>query len=205
MLRPELIQTLEHLTARWARADTPLLRHAFPQMAEGPVSVPRLAEVAGTTADATGRALDSGRIELDRNGDIVEVFGVTLGKTLHRIGLEHTVLYSCCALVAHVVPRLLNRSIEVHSEDPVTSERVQLQIAPEGLRGVHPDTAMASMVVTDERTIHEDAPVYFCQHVHHFGSRKTAEEFIAGDAGRYIVTIAELDAVARRVHSAIWS
>jgi hypothetical protein len=61
------------------------------------------------------------------------------------------------------------------------------------------------MIVTDERTIHEDAPAHFCRHVHHLVSRKSVEEFVADNPSRYVLTIRELDAAARGVYSAIWS
>lgn len=72
-LRPELVQTIEHLVARWARAETPVLKHVFPLLAEGrPVSLDRLTEPAGTTTDLAEQAIRFGRVELDGNGDIVE-------------------------------------------------------------------------------------------------------------------------------------
>jgi hypothetical protein len=86
-----------------------------------------------------------------------------------------------------------------------SGDQVELEIATNGLRGFQPHTALASMIVTDERTIHEDAPVHFCRHVHHFVSRKNADEFVAGGRGRYVLTILELDAAAWGVYSAIWS
>jgi len=206
VVRSELVQTIEHLRTRWARADTPVLKHAFPLLAEGrPVAFVRLAQAAGTTIELAAQAVASARVTLDGNGDIVELFGITLTMTPHHIQLERAVLYSCCALVAHVVPRLMGRTVAVNSWDPVTGDRVDLEIGPKGLRAFQPDTAMASMIVTNEQTVHEDAPLHFCQHVHHFVSRKSADEFAAGKPGRYVLTIGELDTAARGVYSAIWS
>jgi len=205
-LRPELVKTIEHLAARWASADTPLLRHAFPLLAEGrAVSSARLAEAAGTTTALATRAIASGRVALDGGGDIFELFGITLETTRHRLHLDAADLFSCCALVAHAAPCLIGQAIDVCSRDPVTGDRIQLDVAPDRLRGFSPDNAVASMIVTDERTILRDAPLHFCQHVHHFVSRESADEFVAGNAGRYIITIPELNAVARGVYSAIWS
>jgi hypothetical protein len=205
-LRPELVRTIEHLAARWARADTRILKHAFPLLAEGrPLSVNRLAQVARTTPESVRQAVDAGRVDLDHNGDIVGLFGVKLSRTRHRIQLEETVLFTCCALVAHVLPCLLGLRVEIRSEDPVTGDCVRLVVAPDGLRTVEPDSAVASMIVTDENAIQEDAPPHFCEHVQHFGSDKTGKVFAAGNSSRYVVTLAELDATARGVYLAIWS
>lgn len=205
-LPPQLVQTIEHLTARWARADTAILKHVFPLLGEGqPVSLNRLAESSGTTTDIAAQAVTSGRITLDDNGDIIELFGVTLTSTGRHIHAKGVSLYSCCALVAHVVPRLLDRTVSVRSQDPVTGEQVELEIAPNGVRRFQPNTAVASMIVTDDRTIQEDAPVHFCQHVHHCASRESAVQFVANVPGRYVLTIRNIDIVAQHVCSAIWS
>ena len=75
-LRPELVRTVGHIAARWPRADTEILKYAFPLLAEGrPVSVSRLAQAAGTSAEAVEQTVVAGRVELDDNGDIGEVFG----------------------------------------------------------------------------------------------------------------------------------
>ena len=65
-LPPQLVRTIEHLTARWARADTAILKHVFPLLGEGrPVSLDRLAKSSGTTTDIAAQAVASGRVTLD--------------------------------------------------------------------------------------------------------------------------------------------
>ena len=205
-LRPELVRTVGHIAARWPRADTHILKHAFPLLAQGrPVSVNRLAQAAGTSPVSVKRTVDPGRVELDENGNIGEVFGVTLKPTLHRIELKQTALFTCCAVVAHVLPRLLGRQIEVVSEDPVTGYCVRLTIAPEGVRSVEPDTAVASMILTDKNDLQQDAPLHLCNHVHHFRSSNAANAFAAGNTRRYVLALSELDAAAQRVYSTVWS
>ena len=205
-LPSQLVQTIEHLTARWARADTATLKHVFPLLGEGrPVSLDRLAESSGTTSELAAQAVASGRVTLDGNGDIIELFGVTLSSTPRHIRADVLSLFSCCALVAHVVPRLLGRTVRVRSQDPITGDHVELEVAPDGLRQFQPDTSMASMIATDERTIYQDTPVHFCQHVNHFVSRKSADQFVADRPGRYVLTIRDIDIAAQHVYSSIWS
>ena len=204
-LRPELLRTIEHLAGRWVRADTQVLKHAFPLLAEGrPVPVNRLGQAASATSVSVNRALDASRVARDDNGDIVEVFGVTLRPTLHRVELGQTALFTCCALVAHVLPRLFGRQLAVRSEDPVTGDIVRFAITPAGVSQVEPETAVASMIATDKSDVQENAPLHFCRHVHHFRSSKTANTFAAGNASRYVVTLSELDAAAQRVYSVVW-
>jgi alkylmercury lyase len=169
------------------------------------VTVDRLVEASGASPSSVRQALDPGRVELDDDGRIVEIFGVTLGAAPHRIELEQSVLFTCCALVSHVLPRLLGREIRVRSEDPVTGDSIRLLITTDGLRAVQPDGAVASMIITDETDLRKDAPLYFCNHVRHFTSRTTATGFIADNPKRYVIDLAELDAAAQRLYSAVWS
>jgi alkylmercury lyase len=204
--RPEIAVTIEHLAARWAGSDTRLIRKAFPLLAEGrPVSVNRLAREAGMTTTSVAKALDTVGVDLGGNGDITGIFGITLAKSPHRINFGESVLFTCCALAAHVVPCLLEREVEIHSEDPVTRNRIRITIASDGLKAAEPDTTVASMIVTDERAVREDVPISLCQHVRHFKSSETADAFAASDTRRYVITLAELEAAARGVQTAIWS
>ena len=118
-LPPQLVQTIEHLTTRWARADTAALKHVFPLLGEGrPVSLDRLAESSGMSTELAAQAVASGRVTLDGNGDIIELFGVTLTSTPRHVRADGLSLFSCCALVAHVVPRLLGRTVRVRAVGP---------------------------------------------------------------------------------------
>jgi len=204
-LGPELVRTIEHLAARWDRADRHILKYLFSLLAEGrPVSVNRLVEASGATSESVELALAGGRVEVDDNNQITQLYGVTLSQTLHRVETEHTILFTCCSLVSHVVPRVLARQGRVTSIDPVTGDPVRLLIAPEGLVSVEPKSAVASMIVTDEIDLEEDAPLSFCDHVHHFTTRSAATEFIERNPGRYEISLSELDAAARMLYSAVW-
>ena len=99
----------------------------------------------------------------------------------------------------------MGRTVSVRSQDPDTGENVELEVAPTGLRRFQPSTAVASMIVTDERTIQEDAPVHFCQHLHHCASRESAVQFVADVPGRYVLSIHNIDIAAQHVYSSIWS
>jgi hypothetical protein len=150
------------------------------------------------------RALESGRVGLDPDDQIEELFGVRLEPTLHRVELESEQLFACCALVAHVVPRLLGRTVRVISTDPINQAVCRIRIGSDGLEAVEPETVVATMIVTDAVTIHEDAPLHFCDHVHHFASDETAAAFVAGNGKRYTITLDELDAAAEALYAAIW-
>ena len=68
-------------------------------------------ELSGFSPDAVEEALQLGRTERDSRGDVIELFGVMLAPTLHRMEVDERVLFSCCPLVAHTVPRLIDKGI----------------------------------------------------------------------------------------------
>lgn len=203
--RTELQQTIRHLTSRWAQVDRQVLKHVFPLLARGlPVTKAPLVEASGKPAVVIDRALESGRVGLDADDRIEELFGVQLKPTLHRVELDSAILFTCCALVAHVVPRLLGRTVRVISTDPISQAVCRIRIGRDGLEAVEPEAVVATMIVTDAVTIHEDAPLHFCDHVHHFASGDTAAAFVAGNRKRYTIRLEELDAAAEALYAAIW-
>ena len=202
----QLAETIEHLASRWARFDRHVLRHVFPLLAEGrAVSADCLARASDASSSSVTQALDPRAVALDDEGRIVEIFGVSLSRTAHRVTGAPATLFTCCALVAHVLPRLLGSKLRVESEDPVNGQSILLSIGPTGVLEIQPEIAMASMIRTSEHALQENAALHFCRHVHHFTSRKTVESFVADDARRHVVTIAELDAAAVCLYTKIWS
>ena len=78
-------------------------------------------------------ALESGRAGRDREGRVVELSGLMLGPTKHWVEVGGKALFSCCALLAQLVPALIKRSVRVESVDPVSRRLVVLDITPEGV------------------------------------------------------------------------
>ena len=164
-------ETVSHLAARWAQADKRILREVFPLLAEGrPVPVERIVAAAGATRSSVEEALESGRAGRDAEGRVVELSGLMLGPTMHRVEIGNIALFSCCALLAQLVPALLERPVRVESVDPVSRGLVVLDITPEGVTALEPREAVGSFVVTAPNAIAGDVGANFCRHVHHFTS-----------------------------------
>jgi hypothetical protein len=204
--RQEIMRdTLEQLAARWAAADKRILRPVFPLLAAGqPVPVLRIAEMAGASPSEVERALERGRAGRDGEGRVVELSGLTLGPTLHRLEIAEAVLFSCCALLAHLVPWLLGQPIKMESVDPVTRRLVKLTVAPGAISAVEPPGAMSSFVRTAPGDMTGDVGASFCRHVHHFVSADAADAFVAADDRRYAITLADLHEAAHSLYRAAW-
>lgn len=199
-------ETVGHLAARWAGAEKRLLRPVFPLLAEGhPVPVPLIAGVAGSTPATVEEALKLGRAGFDAKGQVVELSGLMLDATLHRVEIGDVALFSCCALLSHLVPQLLERAVRVESVDPVSRRLVRLVITGQGITEAEPAGAVASLVVTEATEMAGDIGTYFCRHVHHFVSSESAREFVAAEPRRYMLAIEELHEAARLLYREAWA
>jgi len=184
-------ETIDLLADRWRAAGS--LLPGFGMLAEGrPLAIDQLAAETGVEVDRLTKLLVSVRSQFDEDGRLVDLFGMTLEPTPHRLEIGSNVAFSCCALWAHVIPKLIDRSIGVHSTDPVSEEPVYLRISPEGIESVEPVHAMATMAVAKARDIEADAGAAFCSHVNHFASGENAEAFAAEHDSRSVVTVDQL-------------
>jgi alkylmercury lyase len=201
-----LSQTIDHISLRWHEADKSILRQIFPLLAEGRrVHLSRIVQATGRDSDSVLAALTSGHTEPDSQGCVSELFGITREPTYHRIQTEKVVLFSCCALVAHMIPLLLEQTSTIESVDPVRNSLMRLVVSPGGVESVKPRRTVGTLVVTRSEEVLTDVRSAFCSHVRHFPDRQTAGEFAAEDSRRYVVELEELCRAARELFAAIWS
>ena len=96
----------------------------FGLLAEGkPLAIDQLAAETGVEVGRLKELLVSVRSGFDGEGRLVDLFGMTLEPTAHRLEIGSNVVFSCCALWAHAIPKLINRSVVVRSVDPVSGCR----------------------------------------------------------------------------------
>ena len=196
--------TLERLATRWGSA-RPLLP-GFSLLARGrPVSVEEIARGAGTDPGEVERAVDAARCERDEKGRLIDLYGLTLTPTMHRLTIDGKVLFSCCALWAQVIPKLVDRTVQVDSVDPMRRETVSLAISPARIESVDPPAAVATLAVASQDAIDRDVGEAWCSQVSHFVSRESAEEFAAARSTCHVVELSELRRATERFHQAIWS
>lgn len=198
----DFTSTIRILASRWA--DAGLLLPAFPLLARGqPLGVDEIAEASGVNGDRVLQVLENARCERDDDGRLIDLFGMTLSPTLHRFPIDGRILFSCCALWAHVIPKLVGRLIEVESVDPSSRELVQLSLSPDGIEGASPAGAAATMAIASPEAVDADVCAAFCCHVRHFVSLASAERFAARSRARHVVDLVTLDNMADQLHQEI--
>ena len=198
-------KTVDHLSSRWQQTNKILLRQVFPLLAQGRSVLPaQLAQIAGYDVPTVEQALMDGHSDRDNDGNVIELFGITQAPTLHRIQVGPVCLFSCCALVSHMIPSLLSQIASIESVDPVGHRLVRLTISPRGIQSVQPSSAVGTLIITTEEEVKRDVRSAFCMHVHHLPDSDLAQKFVDADTRRYVVGINQFHEAAGQLTSAIW-
>ncbi len=196
--------TIELLTERWRNAG-PLLR-GFPLLARGrPLPVEAIADATGVRVDLVETAVDAAHCERDARGRLIDLYGMSLTPTLHRLEIDGKILFSCCALWAHVIPKLVATTVRVESVDPIRREAIRLSVSAQGIESVELPGSAATLAIATQEAIEADVSDAFCRQVCHFVSRESAEEFAATRSSHYVLELSELQAAADLLHQSIWS
>lgn len=200
------METIQHIASRWEQADKAALRHLFPLLAAGkPVSHSLFAIIVKTDVFAVEKALQLGRTDRHSRGNVIGLSGFTLLPTLHRLMIEDVALFSCCAMVAQMMPSLAGKTAAIESIDPINNKVVKIIISPNSIQSVEPKEAVATFVVTNQEDVLREVSSAFCSHVRHFINYRTAEEFTSLNPKRYVVDIDQLHRIAGQVRDLIWS
>ena len=108
-------------------------------------------------------------------------FGLTLVPTPHAYEANGRKLYAWCAVDALLFPVMLGHTAQIESRDPVTGEKIQVTVSPDGVQNVEPESAVVSWVnAIDLSNIRGNV----CHYVHFFGSSESASKWIARHPGK---------------------
>jgi len=200
------LDTVDHLVSRWAQADKALLRSVFPLLAEGrPVSLGRIGEATGASESTIEEALLVGRAGRDPQGRVTELFGITLTPTLHRVEVEGVCLFTCCAVIAHMVPALVEGSATIKSVDPEDRRIVRVSLGPTGTLEWDPPEAVGCLVEAKLLDVMTNVGAAFCSHVHHFVNPESARRFTQANPARFAMEMPDFHAVSVLLHQKIWA
>lgn len=183
-------RTLDNLAQRWAGADVQTLRPMFSLVVEGrPLGPEEIAARLGIPAGRVKAALQFPTIGTDEKGDLVELFGLRLQPSWHRVDVDGNCMFACCALVAHAVPAMIDKAVRIVSVDPLGRGFVELVVDRYGISSTEPKPACATLPASAGPWQGNSVADEFCSHVRHFPSRDRAEEFAAGDPRRRVVDL----------------
>ena len=119
--------------------------------------------------------------EFDKDGNIVGV-GLTLVPTPHVYKANGRKLYTWCAVDALIFPVMLKHTAHIESPDPVSGDKIQVTVTPDGVQKVEPEGAVVSWVNSSVDLSNIRGSV--CHYVHFFSSSETASKWIAEHTGK---------------------
>lgn len=135
--------------------------------------------------------------EFDKNGNIMGV-GLTLVPTPHVYEVNGRKLYTWCAVDALLFPVMLKHTAHIESLDPVSGDKIQVTVTPDGVQKVMPESAVVSWVKSvDLSNIRGSV----CHYVYFFSSPETASKWIAEHPGKMFYPVIDAFEAAKRIHN----
>lgn len=192
-----LAQTTSLTIAPW------LFRPLLALLAEGePVTVEELADATGRSSGEVRETLaDISDVETDQQGRVVG-YGLTLKPTPHRFEIGGRQLYTWCALDTLVFPAILARSARIESPCPSTGTPVRVEVGPDGVTSVKPDTAVVSLVLPSPGR-QAGIRAAFCNQVHFFASPQAAEGWLEEHPGMTVLPVIEAQRLGQPLVAAL--
>lgn len=167
-----------------------------------PVSVQMLAEATGVSLENAQAAFDQLRgssAEFDDDG-YLRGATVTQIPTPHQFRVNGQALYAWCALDTLFLPAYLDATAEIVSECPVTGNKIQLVVGPDGIQSSSPPDVALSIVIPDLAGDTCSTRDGFCGQIYFFASRDVAEQWAEHRPGIAIFSLADAYRIAQEVY-----
>ncbi|MFQ5602693.1 MAG: organomercurial lyase [bacterium] len=134
--------------------------------------------------------------ELDENGCIVGIFGLSQKRHPHQFFVNGNRFYTWCAWDALFLPVMLAQSAEIESICPATEEKIQLTVSPRTVEQAEPKQAVLSIVVPEANNEAasgvEQVWKTFCCQVHFFSGMTPAKDwFVKKEANPIFLSLEE--------------
>ncbi len=146
--------------------------------------------------------------ERGSDDNIIGLMGLSLNQEwAHRVNIKGKSLRTWCAWDTLFLPAMLDASVVVESESPVSGVTVRLIVTPEGVESSTPEGAVVSIATIDPE-IHDVSSVEaiwsnFCHQVYFFSTREEADEWALGKSNIAILTVEEAYELGRLAFSAL--
>src|SRR2546425_10751118 len=119
---------------------------------------------------------------------VIGFWGLALSKMPHRFQVAGRNMYTWCAWDSLFIPGILGKAARVESTDPVTTEKISLVVAPQGVKEVEPADTVVSFL-TPNGAFDADVIRSFCHFVHFFGSRESGERWSSEHKGTLLLSV----------------
>jgi alkylmercury lyase len=135
--------------------------------------------------------------EFDKDGNIVGV-GLTLVPTPHVYEANGRKLYTWCAVDALLFPVVLKHTAYIESPDPISGDKIQVTVTPDGVEKVEPKTAVVSWVKSVDPTNIRGTG---CNNINFFSSPETASKWMAEHPGKMFYPVNDAFQAAKKIQN----
>jgi len=153
-----------------------------------PVKIERTAKILNDSVEHISQIIKRFG-ETDPQGDIVGLSGISLIPTPYKFRIKNKLLYTWCALDSLLFPEILDVEAEIESVDYINNNPVKLLIEGDYLWWTDPAPLFISSVNNvDNCNIRKS----FCNGVHFFASKKTADKWLTENVDSEILLVEDL-------------
>jgi alkylmercury lyase len=174
-----------------------------------PVTPNRIDEIIGELGVPRAAALEFLQwvSERDEHDNIVGLVGLSQNEWGHRLYVGDTKLHTWCAWDAMFMPPMIDQTVTIESESPVTKETVRLLVGPDGvLESEQPDAAVSIVLIDpDEVNVDSVEAVWtaFCHQVFFFESTDVARKWAEGKKDVEILSVHEAFELGKLAFSSV--
>ena len=119
-------------------------------------------------------------VYFDNRGNIDSYWGLTTRKTKHRFKIGNITLYNWCSWDSLFIPRLIDKSAQIESADPLSGDIIRLTISPKsGIVEIEPEDSVVSFIIPNTEDMRENVIQNLCSFIHFFTSITSAKEWLA--------------------------
>jgi alkylmercury lyase len=153
-----------------------------------PVSPEQIAGAIGKSREEVITILHKLKnVELDENNNLIGM-GLTFRPTSHQFELDGRNLFTWCALDALMFPIVLGKSARVKSPCKSTGIPIEVEVTPDKVEGVKPESAVVSVIMPE---VVEDIRSAFCIHINFFSSQESASEWLNKHPNAVVLSVAD--------------
>ncbi len=143
----------------------------------------------------------------DPAGRIIGFGGLAIREMPHRFTVAGRTLYTWCAWDSLFIPVILGVGAEVDSPEPGSTARVRLNVAPDRVRHVQPETAVMSFLLPSAQIFQGDALkaiASFCHYIFFFTDRETATAWTSRHPGTVVISVSDAFQLGRLMVDTRW-
>lgn len=119
-------------------------------------------------------------VYFNNRGNIDSYWGLTTRKTKHRFQIGNFTLYNWCSWDSLFIPRLIDKTAQIESTDPLSGDIIRLTISPKsGIVEIEPEESVVSFIVPNTEDMRENVIQNLYSYIHFFTSEKSAQEWLS--------------------------